>query len=84
MKVSVFSFGGNVPLVDILKIKIVFNLVGPVALYLYESFENNSLNVPLNVCNMTKCGTKTIKNKHSLLFPSYGIYLALQLQTEVP
>lgn len=65
----------NVTLVDLmlqpLQIKIVYNLVVPVAMYLYESFENNSLYVPSNVYNMTECGIKT---KHSLVFSTYGIY----------
>lgn len=77
-EVSVFITGVNVILVDLmlqpLQIQIVYNLVGPVALYLYELFENNALYVPSHVYNMIKCGIKVMKTEHSLVFPTYGIY----------
>lgn len=59
-----------------LQIQIVYNgiLVCSIALYLYYVFENNALYVPSNVYNMIKCGEKVMKTKHSLVFPTYGIY----------
>lgn len=68
----VVSFGVNV--IDLmlqpLQIQIVYNLVVPFAMCLYESFESNALNVPSNVYIITKCGIEVRKNKHSLVFPT--------------
>lgn len=53
-----------------LQIKVVYSLVGPVAMYFYERFENNSHYVPSNVYNMTDHGIRLMNNKPSLVFPT--------------
>lgn len=65
---EVISVGMNV-------MEIVYNLIGPVAMYLSEGFKNNY--VPSNVYNMTKRGIQVMKNKHILVFLTWNLFWGL-------